>query len=573
MDVLITVSDALVLVLYGALGLACLRLWLRDRDRPTAWAAAGFGLLGATIAVSHVTPEDYDGSLGLWPIKLIICGLVVFPYFLYRFTAAFTPPGPRLERVAVGYTIVLLVWTLLLSDVPADGEPTSGAFLVYVVAFLLHWAAFSVIVATRLWSAGRGQPTVARRRMRLLAVGAVGLTVALIAAAFGDDASWLELGTNVLAAVSGISFAAGVVPPELLRMQWRKPEQDRLRDAIAGLMRSETEGEIARNLLPHVGQVVGAQGVELRGGVGSPLGTWGAVPDAAAAPGARRVALPLASGELVVWSGPQTPFFGRDELELLRSLGALIDLAFERVALLRRERDTIARLEELDSLKNTFLAAVSHELRTPLAVVLGSALTLNERRAELDPADEQALLAALTQSSHKLDELLTDLLDLDRLTRGRATLVRRRENVGELVRRVVAEVDVDGRRPTVQAEDVTADVDVSKIERIVSNLVTNAVRHTPTASAIAVRVQREDGNVRLDVEDSGPGVPAELREEIFEPFRRGSAEHTPGTGIGLSLVRRFAELHGGQAWVEERPGGGARFSVRLPCERGDAPAR
>ena len=564
MDALVAVSDALTLVLYAVLGVACLRLWMRERDRPAAWAAASFRLLDAVIAVAHVTPEPDDGRLGLWLTKLLLCGLVLFPYLLYRFMTAFSPAGRRLEQVAVGYTLVLLVWSVLLPEIPAEGGPRSTAFQVYVVLFLVHWAAFSSLAASRLWRAGRGQPTVPRRRMRLLSIGAFGLTVALIVAGAGVETAGLELATNLLTAASALLFMGGVVPPELLRMQWRKPEQDRLREAVAGLMRSETESEIAANLLPQLGAVVGAQGVELSGRDGTAVGSWGHVPESSSQTGVRRVAIALAAGELVVWSGPQTPFFGRDELELLRSMGALIDLAFERADLLRRERSTIERLEELDSLKNTFLSAVSHELRTPLAVILGSAVTLNLRRAELAPSDEQALLAALTKSSHKLDSLLTDLLDLDRLARGAASLTRQRADVGELVRRVLGEIDLDGRRPALEFDDVTADVDVPKVERIVSNLVMNALRHTPPYSDICIRVHRDDGAVRVDVEDTGPGVPDELREEIFEPFRRGSAEHTPGTGIGLSLVRRFAELHGGEAWVEERPGGGARFSVRLP---------
>jgi K+-sensing histidine kinase KdpD len=176
------------------------------------------------------------------------------------------------------------------------------------------------------------------------------------------------------------------VPPAFLRVTWRRPEQDRLREALVGLMQAQTENEIASSLLPNVARVIGAQGAELIDADGRRVGTWGDVTKGSGVD-VRRLAVPLAAGELVVWSGPQTPFFGREELELLRSLGALIDLAFERVALLRRERETIDRLEELDDLKNTFLAAVSHELRTPLSVILGGALTLEQRRHDLAPRD------------------------------------------------------------------------------------------------------------------------------------------------------------------------------------------
>ena len=104
------------------------------------------------------------------------------------------------------------------------------------------------------------------------------------------------------------------------------------------------------------------------------------------------------------------------------------------------------------------------------------------------------------------------------------------------------------------------------MERIIENLLANAARHTPPGSRVWVSARREDAGVLLAVEDEGAGVPLELREAVFEPFRQGPgpSEHSPGVGVGLSLVARFAELHGGAAWVEDRPGGGASFRVYLP---------
>jgi signal transduction histidine kinase len=109
-------------------------------------------------------------------------------------------------------------------------------------------------------------------------------------------------------------------------------------------------------------------------------------------------------------------------------------------------------------------------------------------------------------------------------------------------------------------------VDASKLERIVENLVANALRHTPAGAKVWVRTRPHDGGGLVVVEDDGPGVLEELREAVFEPFRQGPSpsSHSPGVGIGLALVASFAELHHGRAWVEERPGGGASFHVFLP---------
>ena len=108
--------------------------------------------------------------------------------------------------------------------------------------------------------------------------------------------------------------------------------------------------------------------------------------------------------------------------------------------------------------------------------------------------------------------------------------------------------------------------DPAKIERIIENLLMNAARHTAADRRIWLRLSAYENGALICVEDDGVGVPADLREEIFEPFRQGptASPHSPGTGIGLSLVGRFAELHGGRAWVQDREGGGASFRVFIP---------
>jgi two-component system, cell cycle sensor histidine kinase and response regulator CckA len=231
----------------------------------------------------------------------------------------------------------------------------------------------------------------------------------------------------------------------------------------------------------------------------------------------------------------------------------------------RREREAAERLRALDEMKNTFLAAVSHELRSPLTSILGLSLTLEQQ--DLTAEDRGDLLGRLASNSRKLDRLLKDLLDIDRLNRGIVTPQYRATDVGALVRRTVDSLDILADRSVlVEAEAVVVPVDPAKVERIVENLLANAVRHTSADSGIWVLVVPQDGGVQISVEDDGSGVPKELQQAIFEPFLQGptASPHSPGTGIGLSLVALFAELHGGRAWVEDREGGGASFRVFLP---------
>jgi PAS domain S-box-containing protein len=233
---------------------------------------------------------------------------------------------------------------------------------------------------------------------------------------------------------------------------------------------------------------------------------------------------------------------------------------------LEAEREATQRLRALDEMKNTFLQAVSHDLRTPLAAVLGLALTLDRDDISLSPEDQRDLVRRLAANARKLDRILVNLLDLERLMRGVVEPKLVLTDVGALVRRVAAEAEFLGDREVhVDVVGTRAAVDPSKVERIVENLLVNAAKHTPRDTPIWVRVEPAEGGVLVSVEDAGPGVPEDLRDAVFEPFRQGPEEHaSPGSGVGLALVARFAELHGGRAWVEDRRGGGAAFRVFLP---------
>lgn len=234
---------------------------------------------------------------------------------------------------------------------------------------------------------------------------------------------------------------------------------------------------------------------------------------------------------------------------------------------LEHERRVADELRRVDVMRSTFLQAVSHELRTPLTVILGFSQTLNREDGRLAEHKRRMLLERLQVQAERLDRLLSDLLDVDRLANGVVEPVRHRVDVTQLCRRVVGQTASTTHPISCIGEAVVADLDPAKVERIVANLVANAVKHTDAGTPIRVEVLTDGDEVTIAVEDRGPGVPVELRETIFQPFVQGPASSSapePGTGIGLSLVARFAELHGGHASVEEADGGGARFLVRLP---------
>jgi PAS domain S-box-containing protein len=243
---------------------------------------------------------------------------------------------------------------------------------------------------------------------------------------------------------------------------------------------------------------------------------------------------------------------------------------------LAREQAATEHLRGLDDLKSAFMQAVSHDLRTPLSSVLGIAVTLERNRPALPTAEVDDLLVRLTANARRLDRILSSLLDLDRLARGIVEPRRERTDLGELVASVVdqAQGDLVGDHPVfVDLAPVEIAIDSAKVERIIENLLVNASRHTPPGTPIWVSVDWSDAGALLTVADAGPGVPVDQRERIFQPFHRGPGEagHAPGSGVGLALVARLADLHGGRAWVEPRAGGGAAFQVLLPDSPDSAP--
>ena len=211
---------------------------------------------------------------------------------------------------------------------------------------------------------------------------------------------------------------------------------------------------------------------------------------------------------------------------------------------------------------------MTHEFRTPLSAILGSAITLQQGdELGITEQERRDLLGALTSKTRRLTALVTDLLDMDRLSRGVVEPRLAPVEVGDLVSRLVAESDLlSAHTLHVEVRPAVVVVDRSMVERIVENLIANTAKHTPPGTNVWVRLSQHPDGILLSVEDDGPGVPVDLRESLFRPFERGpsASSHSPGVGLGLSLVSRFAELHGGRAWVEERKGGGAAFRVFLP---------
>ena len=231
-----------------------------------------------------------------------------------------------------------------------------------------------------------------------------------------------------------------------------------------------------------------------------------------------------------------------------------------------RDAETASR--ELDRLKDGFLRVVCHDLQNPL-------LTISQL-ADLALAEtclvgvHHEVLGRIAGQAARLRQMVTGFLSLDRLYRGDVVVNRRPTDVAALMSRVVERGD-DRRQPlSVELGSIVVAVDAEQVEQIIENLLENALCHTPPGTPVWLQVEGASGALSITVEDAGPGVPDDLKAKIFELFWTGSAT-SPHTGVGLWVVARLAELHGGRAWVEDRPGGGARFCAVLHVPGDAAP--
>jgi PAS domain S-box-containing protein len=240
---------------------------------------------------------------------------------------------------------------------------------------------------------------------------------------------------------------------------------------------------------------------------------------------------------------------------------------------LNLERSSTERLRALDDMKDVFLTAVSHELRSPLAAIMGSARTLEMFGSDVGDDDRVGLVEMIIRKARRIQEIVDDLLDLERLRRGASTIERVPTDLAVVVAESLGASGLSDTHTVVtDLPPTVVGVDPTMVSRIADNLLSNAARYTPEGSCVWVSVRAIGDGAEIVVADDGPGVPEGQREALFEPFHQGpeTVAHSPGVGIGLALVARFAELHGGHAWVDERRGGGAAFHVMLEGSRGSA---
>jgi signal transduction histidine kinase len=406
------------------------------------------------------------------------------------------------------------------------------------------------------------------------------------AAATNPAVQWLFEAVAVIALpLLYVSFAA----PRWLRRMWRQGEEEQYREAVHDLVLfSPDRPTLAKRASEWGLRLVGAEGIAIVDANGEALALRGLTADAAhrlaahvdqkgqprllATAGSSRddaivVPLPLdlGMGAMVVVSGPYTPFFGTDELSRLHGYAANLTAALDRARVTER-------LASLEKTKTQFLNLASHELRSPLGVINGYLSMLEQ--GSLGQLTESGLRAVevLKAKIVELNLLVAQMLDAARLEDGRLALKRDRLDMREVAGDAMQVVrPLAGANHMLMLETPPAEVlvfgDADRIKTIISNLLENAIKYSPSGGRIQCIVSMADRVATLRVVDTGVGIAREDLTRLFNRFERiehRETSHVGGTGLGLYLSRELARQHGGDIQVESRPQSGSTFTLTLP---------
>ena len=591
-DFLASTLRLLSAAIFTATAVAAAYRWRGRRGEGNGWAASAFATLAVSSIYSVFFPDEGPDVLGRITMALVLA----FPYFILRFAASVRARRGLVVRIAGVATTTIIAASFLLS--PQTLRDTGWVAAVFIVALLLQWGLCCGLAAAQLAKQASSLPTPAKRRLRLLSAALLLLCAVLILSVVTPAAeSDLVLPVRLLVIVSGIAFYLGFAPPQWLRTLWQQAERDALQSTIQDLISATTVESLTSAFLPQAAHLVGAHDLTLLDEDGSMVAAY-TVPEVEPPTSSHSYPVELPTGaRLLVIPGRGTPHFGRDELDLLRTVGSLAMAAIEKSRLYESEiaaREVIERAkreleEQIDErreaeraalearqeadlankAKSEFLSKMSHELRTPLNAVIGFSQLL-ESDLE-DEAQRENCRYILKAGRHLLD-LINEILDISRIEANSLALSVEAVHCSEVATEA-AELIIPmarERRITLTIEETSdpelyVNADRQRLKQVLLNLLSNAVKYNREAGEVSLRWSHVGEKVGIAVSDSGPGIPSDKMDRLFNAFDRLGAETSTveGTGLGLSLSKYLVELMDGTIDVESS-NEGTTFTVVLP---------
>jgi len=586
-------------VAFILLGVGTAISWARRRDTSLGFLALAIVLLSTVSILGRV-----QALLGITSAALTVLNLLAFvgsSYALLRFRGELIPLPVRWHVAAVVAMVASVAAYGAAAALAALGVITARDATIPAFAILIVWAATVIEPVVRFWLVARRLPAVQAWRLRSLSLGFAGivaiLAIAIAARALARSPLFqilVELSVLAIVPLLYVSFS----PPAWLRREWRSAEEEGLRRFMQDLLLLEKDTDkLAVAALEWPMRLVGGEAAATFDSKGKPLAVRGLEPDEVARlgeelstlpdtsrlsiRGSRRTVLVLKVAgtdqrvRLVVVGGPFSPGFGSEEISRVQQFMAAVAAALDRARLLDELREANAQLREANAHKSVFLASMSHELRTPLNAVLGfSELLLDAPERNFPPETQHRFLEQIHSSGKHLLSLINDILDLAKVEAGHMELRLQPVSVAGVFEQVMSIVEPLARQKQIHvsanpggAGQIVADA--GKFKQMLLNLMSNAIKFTPEGGAVSIAGARFADRIEVTVTDSGIGIAEADLNRIFEEFQQVDSSvgrQQQGTGLGLSLTRRFAILHGGDVTVESAVGKGSIFTIRLPLK-------
>ena len=580
------------------LGVATAVGWARRRDSSLGFLALAIVLLSLVSLLGRI-PAGYVPPL-LPQISLLV--FMGSGYALLRFRGSLIPLPRRWHAIAVIAMVAasggFLAAQALIAARAAPISLETGAG----IALVLVWSATIVEPIVRFWLVARDLPAVQAWRLRSLSFGFGGLVVVLLfavgASAFASNPLvqiLIQLSVLLIVPLLYVSFS----PPAWLRRQWRSSEEEGLRAFMQDQLMGEDPEALADRALEWAMPLVGGAAAAAYDGEDQRIASRGL--DSAQlsdlqqhlpilSDGVSRLAvsgvdrtlfvIPIASGpdgRLIVLAGPFTPNFGGDELSRVQQFMTAVAAAVDRGRLHEKLKEANAELVDANRHKTVFLANMSHELRTPLNSILGfSELLIDSTNGQFPDTTRTTFLEQIHSSGKHLLGLINDILDLSKIEAGQMELRLLTVAVAEVIRQVVSTVEPLAAKKQIRLESEAASAEVradeAKLRQMVLNLASNAIKFTSEGGTVRITAARVGDRLEIVVSDDGIGIAEQDIQRVFKEFQQvdtGIDRMQQGTGLGLSLTRSFAILHGGDVRVESELGKGSRFTIDLPVEARD----
>lgn len=603
---LITVLQNLVAIAFAALGIATAIQWLRHRDPSLGWLALAIIALSIVSSIGRIQP--WLGFVAPVIPYLSLAAFMGSGYALLRYRDSIIPIDPRWIRVATAAVLIALALGVLIATPGVARALPSGARLALGLPLLVVWAAFVGETAVRFWLVSRSLTVVTRWRLRSLSLGFAGL-VLIIVFAIGASAILktpaaqiiVELAVLAIIPLLYVSFS----PPGWLRRQWRSSEEEDLKRFMEDLLLlGEEPASLQEQVLDWALRLVGGQSalvvradgtVDARGidpaEVDRLVSTLEQMADglrSIVVGGITKPALLLSTpaidgaSRVLLIAGPFTPALGSDEMRRAQQFVSATTAALDRARLVERLQVANTQLQEANEHKSVFLANMSHELRTPLNAILGfSELLIDDvGQQRLDSATGLSFLEQIHTSGQHLLGLINDILDLSKIEAGQMELRLEVVDVDQIINEAVTMVEPLADKKQIRLEAARGGgrllADSAKLHQMLLNLLSNAIKFTPQGGSVEIAVANFADSLQIDVRDSGIGIAPADQERIFGEFQQvdsSVARQQTGTGLGLTLTRRFALLHNGSLTVRSEVGMGSTFRLTLPRTIGAAGTR